>query len=80
MQKIDFSFNPVLWDCAILLVSWSEVGVIGNSSNSVKVGPEVKEVKLTESKQHVTGKNKHRQDFIKRNIEVCHLFRNKMYN
>ncbi|XP_058254424.1 fibrous sheath-interacting protein 1 isoform X2 [Hemibagrus wyckioides] len=45
--------------------------VIGKSSNSVEVGPEVKEVKLTESRQHVTDKNKHRQDFIKRNIELA---------
>ncbi|XP_058254422.1 fibrous sheath-interacting protein 1 isoform X1 [Hemibagrus wyckioides] len=50
-------------------VSGSEV--IGKSSNSVEVGPEVKEVKLTESRQHVTDKNKHRQDFIKRNIELA---------
>ncbi|KAK3538049.1 hypothetical protein QTP70_027402, partial [Hemibagrus guttatus] len=50
--------------------SGSEGRVIGKSSNSVKVGPEVKEVKLTESRQNVTGNNKHRQDFIKRNIEL----------
>ncbi|XP_060789943.1 fibrous sheath-interacting protein 1 [Neoarius graeffei] len=48
----------------------SEVGVHGKSSNSVKVGPEVKEVKQTESRQRMMCKGKHRQDFIKKNIEL----------
>lgn len=69
MAKINFNFK-LLCDCTILLVPESEVGVHGKSSNSVKVGPEVKEVKQTESRQRMMCKGKHRQDFIKKNIEV----------
>lgn len=68
-------------DCTILIVSGSEVGVHDSkSSNTVKVGPEVKEVKEIESRQSVMGKSKQGQDFIKKNIEVCHLFLSKIYD
>ncbi|TSO67481.1 Fibrous sheath-interacting protein 1 [Bagarius yarrelli] len=46
----------------------SEVKVHGKSSKVAS--PEVKEVKKTESRQNVMGKNKPRQDFIKKNIEL----------
>ncbi|XP_034163641.2 fibrous sheath-interacting protein 1 [Pangasianodon hypophthalmus] len=52
-------------------VSRSEVGVNYKTSNSLKMGPEVKEVKQTESRQSVMGKSKHRQDFIRKNIELA---------
>lgn len=83
MAKIDFNFK-LLCDCTILLVSGLEVGVHGKSSNSVKVAPEVKEVKQTESRQSVMCKGKHRQDFIKKNIEVRmlspHSFGSEVYD
>ncbi|XP_046711135.1 fibrous sheath-interacting protein 1 isoform X2 [Silurus meridionalis] len=49
----------------------SEVRGNGKSSSSVKVGPEIKDVKQTESRQSVIDKSKHRQDFIKKNIELA---------
>lgn len=63
-------------NCIILLVSGSEDGEHGKSSNSVEVCPEVKQ---TESRQSVMGKTKHGQDFIKKNIEVPFV-RNNMYD
>lgn len=62
-------------DCTISIVSGSEVREHGKSSISGKVSPEVKDVKQTESGQSLMGKSKHRQDFIKKNIEVCNLFK-----
>lgn len=57
-----------------------EVGEQGKFSSPVKVASEVKEVKQIESKHSVIGYSKHKQDFIKKNIEVCHFFKSKMYD
>ncbi|XP_053366290.1 fibrous sheath-interacting protein 1 [Clarias gariepinus] len=52
-------------------VSALEIGVHGKTSDSVKVDCDLKDVKQTQSQCSVMSKSKHRQDFIKKNIELA---------
>ncbi|XP_072545884.1 fibrous sheath-interacting protein 1 isoform X2 [Salminus brasiliensis] len=48
-----------------------EVGVQAESSGSVDGGQKVRRDKQTDSRQTMVGKSKHRQDFVKKNIELA---------
>ncbi|XP_036449404.1 fibrous sheath-interacting protein 1 isoform X1 [Colossoma macropomum] len=48
-----------------------EVEVHSESSGSVEGGQEVRRDKQTDSRQTLNGKSKHRQDFVKKNIELA---------
>ncbi|KAI4902155.1 hypothetical protein NFI96_018581 [Prochilodus magdalenae] len=48
-----------------------KVGVHAETSGSVGGGQEVRRDKQTDSRQTLVGKSKHRQDFVKKNIELA---------
>uniref|UniRef100_A0AAR2IUS3 Fibrous sheath-interacting protein 1 n=1 Tax=Pygocentrus nattereri TaxID=42514 RepID=A0AAR2IUS3_PYGNA len=70
-QELEVILDANAENTRLFLALTSKVVVHTESSGSVEGGQEVRRDKQTDSRQTLNGKSKHRQDFVKKNIELA---------